>query len=355
MTTVPMEGARPRVAIGPHIPGVLTAEQVHQTGRAITGMQEDSGALPWFPGGQTDPWDHIESAMALSATGFHAEAEAAYAWSARTQRADGSWPIKVVDGAVVDAGIDSNFCAYLAVGVWHHYLITGDRAFLERMWPTVWSAINLVRRFQRPDGAFRWGGDHRTHAMFDEALLTGNASIYQALDCAVAIADEIGQPEPAWQQARAALGAALRDAPDVFEPPSDHSMDWYYPVLGGAVRGTAGELLIAQRWDEFVVPGLGARCVDHRPWVTGAETSELALALEALGDTAAAIDLVASIQHLRDPDGSYWTGLVYDDGKRWPVEKSCWTSAAVVLAADAISRATAGNGIFRDVRPPTVH
>lgn len=352
MTTTPIDGGRVRIESGPHIPGVLTAEQVHQTGRAIAAMQEDCGALPWFPGGQTDPWDHIESAMALSATGFYAESEAAYAWSARTQRADGSWPIKVVDGRIADPGIDSNFCAYLAVGVWHHYLITGDRGFLDRLWSTVWSAINLVCRFQRADGAFRWGADHRTLAMFDEALITGNASIYQALDCAVAIADELGQPEPAWQRAREVLGAALRETPERFEPPSEHSMDWYYPVLGGAVRGSAGEELIARRWDEFVVPGLGARCVDHRPWVTGAETSELALALDALGDTAAAIDLVSSIQHLRDPDGSYWTGLVYDDGKRWPVEKSCWTSAAVVLAADAISRATPGNGIFRDVRRP---
>ena len=74
--------------------------------------------------------------------------------------------------------------------------------------------------------------------------------------------------------------------------------------------------------------------------------------LDALGDTADAIALVESIQHLRDPDGSYWTGLVFSDGKRWPVEKSCWTSAAVVLAADAISRTSAANGIFRDVRSP---
>ena len=63
-----------------------------------------------------------------------------------------------------------------------------------------------------------------------------------------------------------------------------------------------------------------------------------------------AISLIASIQHLRDPDGSYWTGLVFADGKRWPVEKSCWTSAAVILAADAVSRTSVANGIFRDVR-----
>lgn len=333
----------------PHIPGVLTAGQVHATGAAIVRMQEPSGALPWFPGGHTDPWDHVESAMALSATGFHGQAEDAYHWLRRTQRADGSWPMKTVVGKVVDHGIDANFCAYVAVGVWHHYLITRDDDFLNRLWPTVWAATNLVMRFRRPDGAFRWGGDHVTHAMFDEALITGNASIFHALGAAIAIADRVGLPEPTWSAARETLGEVLRDRPEVFEPPSEHSMDWYYPVLAGAVRGRAGQELIAQRWGDFVVDGLGARCVDHRPWVTGAETSELALAVEALGDTDDAIALVASIQHLRDPDGSYWTGLVYADGKRWPVEKSSWTSAAVVLAADAISRATPGNGIFRAV------
>ncbi|MFT4125022.1 MAG: prenyltransferase [Gordonia sp. (in: high G+C Gram-positive bacteria)] len=338
-----------RTAI-PSIVGVLTAEEVVATGAAIAGMQSDSGALPWFPGGQTDPWDHVESAMALSVTGFHAEAEAAYEWSRRHQRADGSWPMKIVGAVVTDPGIDANFCAYIAVGVWHHYLITADAAFLRRMWPTVWSAIDLVCRFQRPDGAFRWGADHRTHEMFDEAQITGNASIYTALDAAVRIADEMGQPAPEWGRAQAALGDVFRTCPEVFEPPGEHSMDWYYPVLGGAVRGDAGRDLISDRWAEFVVDGLGIRCVDHRPWVTGAETSELALAMEALGATDHAIDLVRSIQHLRDPDGSYWTGLVYADGKRWPVEKSSWTSAAVVLAADAISRTTPGNGIFRDVR-----
>ena len=88
-----------------------------------------------------------------------------------------------------------------------------------------------------------------------------------------------------------------------------------------------------------------------RQWVTGAETCELVLALDCLGDHATALRLFSDMQHLRDPDGSYWTGLVYADGKRWPVEKSCWTSAAVVLAADALSRTSPGNGVFRDADP----
>ena len=38
------------------------------------------------------------------------------------------------------------------------------------------------------------------------------------------------------------------------------------------------------------------------------------------------------VEYLRERDGSYWTGLVYSDGKRWPVERTTWTGAAVVLA-----------------------
>ena len=82
----------------PELADLISAEECLATGRAIAAMQESTGAMPWFPGGQTDPWDHIESAMALSATGLIAEAEAAYEWSRRTQRADGSWAIRTVLG-----------------------------------------------------------------------------------------------------------------------------------------------------------------------------------------------------------------------------------------------------------------
>ena len=50
-----------------------------------------------------------------------------------------------------------------------------------------------------------------------------------------------------------------------------------------------------------MVPGLGIRCVDTNPWVTGAETCELVMALDALGDRPRALRLFADMQHLRDP------------------------------------------------------
>ena len=66
------------------------------------------------------------------------------------------------------------------------------------------------------------------------------------------------------------------------------------------------------RWDDFVVPGLGIRCVDTNPWVTGAETCELALALDALGDrTRARRGCSPTCSTCASDDGCYWTGYVY--------------------------------------------
>jgi hypothetical protein len=124
-------------------------------------------------------------------------------------------------------------------------------------------------------------------------------------------------------------------------------MDWYYPVLGGAVRGEAAHRLLAERWDTFVEPGLGIRCVSTNPWVTGAETCELVLALDAIGDRERAVRLLADMQHLRTAEGSYWTGYVWPDEVNWPAEQTTYTAAAVVLAVDALTEGSPGADIMR--------
>ncbi len=334
----------------PAVPGILTPEQSRQTAGAIADMQEPSGAIPWFPGGHTDPWDHIESAMALSACGLLDQSEVAFDWSRRTQRADGSWPMQFRGSTVENQDSDSNFCAYLAVGVWHRYLICGSRDFVASMWPTIRAAIDFVLTMQAAGGEIYWGSG--LGGAVPEALLTGSSSIHHSLRCALMLAEVVGERQLDWEVALFQLGHALRNHPESFAPKPEFSMDWYYPVLGGALRGAPARARLDERWDDFVVEGLGIRCVDHRPWVTGAETCELVLALDALGMRPQAHELFAAVQHLRDPDGAYWTGLVYTDGKRWPVEKSSWTSAAVILAADALSGGTPGAGVFRDAAVP---
>jgi hypothetical protein len=340
---------RPEV---PALPGLLDAAAISATARAIAAVQEPSGAIPWFPAGHTDPWDHVECAMALSASGLTREAVHAYDWLRRTQRPDGTWPSRVRGGVVEDANAETNQCAYVAVGIWHHLQVTGDADLVAAMWPTVRGALDLVVRLQTDRGEIPWayGVDGRAAG---EALLTGSASTYQSLRCGLALAEWLDDPQPEWELATGRLGHVVAEHPEAFTPKDRFSMDWYYPILGGAVRGPAGRRRIRRRWSEFVVPRLGARCVSDEPWVTGAETCELVLALDALGERDAAFALLEEVQHLRAGDGSYWTGWQFAERIFWPDERSTWTAAAVVLAVDALSGTTGGSDIFRGDALPT--
>lgn len=329
----------------PSVEGILTSDQIAQTADSIARAQWPSGAIPWFAGGHTDPWDHVQGAMALVTAGRIVEAERAYAWSADEQRADGSWAIKYQDQVVVDVNTDSNFCAYIATGVWHHWLVTGDRGFVERMWPTVERALDAALTMQRPDGAIDWAS--AKGVSLPEALVTGNASIHFSLRCGLGLADVVNVNRVDWELSAGRLRHALDDHPEFYTAKPTHAMDWYYPVLGGSMDVADATAHIDARWNDFVVDGLGSRCVSTNPWVTGAETCELVLALDVIGRDDAAREQLAAMQHLREDDGSYWTGLVYDDNVRWPVEQTTWTGATVILAADALSRTTPGNGLFR--------
>jgi monoamine oxidase len=68
------------------------------------------------------------------------------------------------------------------------------------------------------------------------------------------------------------------------------------------------------------------------------------MALDSLDDPRGRT-LFAEMQHLRHENGSYWTGSVHsttdageDESVFWPGEQTTYTAAAVVLAADALSR-----------------
>ena len=331
----------------PEVAGILTADQLIATGESIAAVQQPDGAIGW-PDGHADAWNHVECAMALSACGLRGPARRAYGWLAATQRPDGSWPVQTADGAAPDRAAESNHAVYPAVGVWHEFLVTGEAAFAARMWPLVRAGVEFALGLQAPGGQIIWR--RRADGSADDyALLAGCASMYHGLRCAIALADHLGYGQPGWELAADQLGHAVACHDSAFADKSRYAMDWYYPVLGGPLRDAGPQAAadrIAQSWETFVVPGLGIRCVSDQPWVTGAETCELAIALDSIGDQARALDLLDQIQHLRDPGGAYWTGWQYANQAHFPGEQSSWTAAAVVLAADALSGATSGAGIF---------
>jgi hypothetical protein len=351
-----MRGRRDRGTPAPELPalaGVLTADEVRATAASIAAVQLPGGMIPWFPGGHADPWNHVEAAMALAVGGLVAEAERAYEWLARLQHSDGSWCNYYLAGGVEQPRRDTNVCAYMAVGVWHHYLLIGDGGFLEALWPTVERALDFVLAHQRPGGEITWAVEpDGSSGRF--ALLTGCSSIHMSLRCGLAAAQCVGVERPDWELATGRLAHAVANRPEAFEPKDRWAMDWYYPVLAGVVTGESARARMREGWPEFVMEGRGVRCVSDRPWVTAAETAECAMALDAAGLRHEAIRLLAWVQELRCDDGSYWTGLVLPEGVHFPGgERSTYTAGAMVLAADALGGAGPTSGLFRGEGLPT--
>jgi hypothetical protein len=331
---------------------VLSRDDVAASGEHLASLQTASGMIPWFPGGHSDPWNHVESAMALDVAGFHDEAERAYEWLADIQRPDGSWhnyylPDGALDDTVEEAKIDTNVCAYIATGVWHHWRSTGDRSFVDNVWPTVERALDFVLSLRRDDGLVLWATEADGTRTWDYALQTGSASIQHALRCGAATGLATGSARPDWVEAADIMATLVAHAPLAFQPKSRWAMDWYYPVLTGALEGDAAKSRLADGWPTFAMEGLGIRCVFDEPWVTASETAEAALAYAAIGDIATATDLLRWIAPHRLASGAYLTGIVHPDRIVFPdAEHTSYTAAAVILAADAITGASAASDLF---------
>jgi hypothetical protein len=324
----------------------FTPVEIESTADLILRAQRPSGEIPWAPGQKTDPWDHVEAAMGLMTAGCRSAAERAYDWMACTQLPDGSWYSAYLDGVPLDRTRDANFSAYVAVGVYHHFLVTGDRVFLDRMWTTVAAAIDFALGLQAPQGEIHWAisPEGRVDPM---ALLTGSSSIYLSLRCALAQSAVLGRPRPAWAEALGRLGHAIRCKPHLFNmTKARYSMDWFYPVLAGAVTGAEAERRIERGWRRFVVEGLGVRCVSDQPWVAVAETTELVIALAGMGRFEQAGIVFGWIADRRYEDGAYWAGFTFPDLTVWPPDRLTWTQAGILLAADALFRLTPGAELF---------
>ncbi len=312
----------------------------------IAKTQKKNGEIPWHAEGKTDPWDHVEAAMGLTIGGYLDEARRAYAWMQKMQLADGSWYAAYQDGKPIDQTHDTNMSSYIAVGAWHYYLVTEDAAFLADMWETVQRAMAFTLSMQARGGEIFWARN-QAGIIDPMALLTGSSSVYMSLKCALAVCGRLGNKRPAWKTALRRLESAIRHRPHLFNmTKSRFSMDWFYPILCGALDHKAAQERIDKFWKKFVVEGQGVKCVSDEPWVTVAETAELILTLAAVGRQDLAGIIFNWISEKRFEDGSFWCGFTVPDMIVWPEEKITWTNAVLLMAADALYHLTPASRIF---------
>ncbi len=313
-------------------PSFITKD-LAQSVDSIAALQTKNGLILWTPGGHADPWNHVETAIALDIGGRLKEARCAYQWLADNQADDGSWHQYYLEDSVKDAKFDANTIAYVASGAWHHYLCTNDIDWLSSYWPVVKKAIDWVLVLQQPTGEVFWAREP-DGTPFHYALITASSSVHHSLHSAIQIAQLLGRECDAWLKAKDLLRHALQEHPlEYFAEKDRWAMDWYYPILSGIHRGEEAATRIKARWSEFVIDGEGVRCVNDHPWVTTGETAEAAIACERAGLPHEARALLDTTALLRNDDGSYWTGLHVPTRTYFPEgERTAYSAAAVILA-----------------------
>ncbi len=313
----------------------------------IAAVQRKDGEIPWSRWGKTDVWDHVESAMGLTVGGYLAGARKAYLWCKKKQLADGSWWSVMWRGKPrKDAYKDTNMICYVATGLYHYYLACGDVDFVRSLWPMVKLAIDFVLALQGPEGQIYWA--RKADGSVDKkALLAGSCSVYFSLGCGIELGKLVGEYRVDWGQARARLARAICRKENVFDPSTRrYAMDWYYPVLCGAVRDGEAVKRLEDGWEQFVIEGIGVRCVCERPWVTMAETSELVITLAAMGMRDLALEVFSWIAKTRYKNGAYWTGFTLPDCRIFTKEKTTWTAASTLLAADILYDISSASELF---------
>jgi hypothetical protein len=222
---------------------------------------------------------------------------------------------------------------------------------LELAWPVLERAVEWCLKWRRPQGEIVWSvGPDGVPGSF--ALLAANSSLQQSLMCAQLVAAQLGHDRPHWGAAARQVKARVRSAPGAFVPKQRWAMDWYYPVLTGAVPPDEGRQRMSARWDEFVAEGLGVRCVADHFWVTAAETAECAMAAHRAGLADQSLRLLEATRHLRSEDGGYWTGCAHPEHVRWPGgQKSTYSAGAVIIADHVLGRRSAAAAIFSPEGP----
>ena len=243
--------------------------------------------------------------------------------------------------------------AYLAVGVWHHWLVRRDPAFVARCWPTVRRALDwvvvaaaAVRRHRLVAGVAR-----RTARHGQPRGPAGRLVEHLPRRCAPGLrspsCSTTRSPSGSWP----AAGSATRCASTATCSWTSRPSRWTGTTRCSAApsAATRGRALL----DGALGRLRGARprgpLRRHQP--LGHRRRDLragAGARRARRPRAGAARCSRTCSTCASDDGGYWTGYVYPDDVNWPAEHTTYTAAAVMLAARRAGRARPpGAGIMR--------
>ena len=299
-------------------------EGLNHLGQFLTNEQLLSGASPSNQDGSHDPWDHLEAVMGLTSLGYKDQALQGLHWMVANQNEDGSWYNLYQDEKPLELNKQTNYASYIAVAVWHFYLINNDVNFLQEFWEPVKKGILFSLSLQHSNGAIAWNIDE-FETIDEDYLLTGCSSTAKSLECAIAICQALGNQsyESEWRIAHSKLITALENPSEIFDLKKDRSrfsMDSYYPILGGINSKKRINSLTTKIKDSFWIQGLGIKCVSDEPWVTVAETSECSIAYKKIGEDKIALELLHNAIAIVDGNGIPYMGWQFSENIYWPDE-----------------------------------
>ncbi len=117
-------------------------------------------------------------------------------------------------------------------------------------------------------------------------------------------------------------------------------MNWFYPVLTGAIKGDKAKERIDAEWSDFVIEDWGCRVALDEDTTAVAETSELIIALTQVGEHERASKLMEWTLKLNDDKPGFCRGIKFPEQVPCPPdeERATWTSAALIMAIAALCK-----------------
>ncbi|MFZ5648013.1 MAG: glycoside hydrolase family 15 protein [Bacillota bacterium] len=181
------------------------------SGASLAAPEFDSHYIASGGYGYCWPRDGVFVALALDEAGHHQEAEAFYRFAVKVQKPDGSWFQRYFmngDWAPAWGGQIDQTGAVLW-GYHHHFKITGDKDFLNHIWPSVYSGAGyLVNN--------RWENGLQIPTMdiwedeFAQSTYS-SAAVYGGLKGAAGLASAIGDSHSGriWEEAAETLKESI--------------------------------------------------------------------------------------------------------------------------------------------------